>query len=405
VPVSGPGEIEGAGKLGRRLRILYAHSFYRTPGGENKHVRDQVELVSRAHDVELISEENEDLTESLGTAVRMLYSRSKTKQVGATIDRFAPDVVHLHNVYPSLGPSVLLAASERHVPVVMTVHNFRLRCPNGLMFTEGLTCRRCESGVYLNAIAHRCFPTKQQAGAYATVLWGHRFVMRLDQRIARFIVPSEFMRRRLGEWDIKEERICIIRHFVHSASAGGNPASDGSYGAFFGRLSTEKGVDILLAALHRAGDPPFLIVGDGPDRQALETLALELRLANTRFLGWRSSDQVTELVSAARFVAVPSVCEENAPLAALEALAAARPLVVSAHGGLPELIADGAGVAFRPGDEIDLSEKIRIMMKDDETCRAASASAARFARQWLGPRQHLAGLESLYRKLSRHQAA
>ena len=189
-----PGEIERTDKPGRRLRILYAHSFYRIPGGEDRHVRDQVELVSRAHDVELMSEENEDLTESLGTAMHMLYSRSKTKQLGATMDRFAPDVVHVHNMYPSLGPSVLLAASERRIPVVMTVHNFRLRCPNGFMFTEGSPCQRCESGLYLNAIVHRCFPTKRQAGAYASVLWTHRFVMRLEQRVERFIVPSEFMR-------------------------------------------------------------------------------------------------------------------------------------------------------------------------------------------------------------------
>ena len=180
------------------MRILYAHCFYRIPGGEDRHVRDQVDLVSRAHDVELISEANVDLSESPATAVRMLYSRSKKRSTWAQIiDRFAPDVVHVHNTYPSLGPAVLLAAHERRIPVVMTVHNFRLRCPNGFMFTEGAMCRRCESGIYINAIVHRCFPTKKQAGAYAAVLWAHRFVMRLEQRIARFIVPSEFMRQRL----------------------------------------------------------------------------------------------------------------------------------------------------------------------------------------------------------------
>ncbi len=305
----------------------------------------------------------------------MLYSRSKKQRMGAVIDRFAPDVVHVHNAYPSLGPAVLLAAYERRVPVVMTVHNFRLRCPNGLMFTEGAMCRRCESGFYVNATMHKCFPSKRQAGAYAAVLWAHRFVMRLERQITRFVVPSEFMRRRLIEWGIGEERIRLIRHFVPSFGSGGTEPRIGSYGAFFGRCSTEKGVDVLLAALHRAGDPPFLIVGDGPQRRALENLARKLRLANTRFLGWRSHDEVGELLAAARYVAIPSVCEENAPLVALEALSAARPLLVSERGGLPELVASGAGLLCRPGDEIDLSRKIGRLMEDDETCRQASIEA------------------------------
>jgi glycosyltransferase involved in cell wall biosynthesis len=383
------------------LRILYAHCFYRIPGGEDRHVRDQVELVSRTHDVELISESNVDLSESLATAARMLYSRAKKREVLAVIDRFAPDVVHVHNIYPSLGPAALLAARERSIPVVMTVHNFRLRCPNGFMFTEGAMCRRCESGVYVNAVMHRCFPSKKQAGAYASILWAHRFIVRLEDRIARFIVPSEFMRQRLLEWGIGEERVRVIRHFVRSAESGDTKI--GSYGAFIGRLSTEKGVDVLLMALHRAGDPPFLIVGDGPHRGALQDLAGRLALANTRFLGWRPPDEVGELISAARYVAIPSVWQENAPLVALEALAAARPLLVSESGGLPELVASGSGVVCRPGDEIDISEKITLLMRDEELCRRASNEALKFARQWLEPVQHLAGLESLYRELSTNE--
>lgn len=385
------------------MRILYAHCFYRIPGGEDRHVRQQVELVSRAHDVELISEENIHLSESPETAARMLYSRAKKQDIGAIIDRFAPDVVHVHNAYPSLGPAVVLAARERGVPVVMTVHNFRLRCPNGFMFTEGAMCHRCESGLYVNAMVHRCFPTKKQAGAYAAILWAHRFVMRLEERIARFIAPSEFMGQRLLEWGIGEKRVRVIRHFVPSAGSSGSDPRIGSYGAFLGRLSSEKGLDILLAALHRAGDPPFLIVGDGPHRRALEDLARKLRLASTRFLGWRSHEEVGELVTAARYVAIPSVCEENAPLAALEALAAARPLLVSESGGLPELVATGAGVVFRPGDEIDISKKITLLMEDDELCRHASTEALTFAHRWLDPERHLAGLESLYRELSTNE--
>ena len=149
------------------MRVLYAHSFYRMPGGEDRHVRDQVELVSRTNDVELIAASNADLPDTPATAARMIYSREKKHEILGIIDRFAPEVVHVHNAYPSLGPSVILAANERGIPIVMTVHNMRLRCPNGLMFTEGMACHRCERGLYAHAVAHQCFTSKRQAVAYA----------------------------------------------------------------------------------------------------------------------------------------------------------------------------------------------------------------------------------------------
>jgi glycosyltransferase involved in cell wall biosynthesis len=166
---------------------------------------------------------------------------------------------------------------------------------------------------------------------------------------------------------------------------------------FVGRLSSEKGLDVLLAALRRVGDPRFLIVGDGIQRQRLEELARMLGLANTRFLGFQSSDQVRELVANARYVAVPSLGEETANLGALEALSAGRPLLVSDRGALPELVAGGAGLACRPGDERDISDKMSRLIQDDELCRHASSEASRFAREWLDPDLHLASLESVYR--------
>jgi glycosyltransferase involved in cell wall biosynthesis len=379
------------------MRILFAHCFYRVPGGEDRHVQEQVELVSGVHSVDTFFESNTELSHGPRTARRMLYSSAKKRQVLAAMDRFGPDVVHMHNVYPSLGPAVLLAAQERGVPVVMTVHNLRLRCPNGLMFTDGALCRRCESGNYLNALMHPCFPTHKQAGAYATILWIHRFVMRLDDRVARFIAPSEFVRSRLQDWGIAEERIRFVRHFVEPSTPIPH-AKSGAYGLFLGRLSAEKGLPILLQALQRAGDPHFLIAGDGPLRGDLERLAEALALLNTRFLGQRPREEVPDLLAGARYVALPSISEEASPLAALEALSAGRPLLVTDRGALPEFVADGEGLTCRPGDITDLSDKLLRLM-DDEVYRRASLRAARTARTTFTPEQHLASLEASYREV------
>ena len=340
------------------MRILFAHSFYRVSGGEDRHVRDQVELLSGVHSVDTLFESNTELSPGPRTARQMLYSSSKKHEVGSAMDRFAPDVVHVHNIYPSLGPAVLLAAYERRVPVVMTIHNLRLRCPNGLMFTDGALCRRCESGNYLNALMHPCFPTYKQAAAYATVLWAHRFVMRLHDGVARFIAPSQFVRIRLREWGISEERISIVPHFVRSPRSSTPEAESGKYGLFLGRLSAEKGLAGLLRALQRAGDPPFLIAGDGPLKGELERLARRLALSNTRFLGQRSHTEVAGLLAEARYLALPSTSEEVSGLAALEALSAGRPLLVSDRGALPELVARGEGLICRPKDVADISKKL-----------------------------------------------
>ena len=147
------------------MRILFAHSFYRVPGGEDRHVQDQVELVSGVHSVDTLFESNTELSHEPTDCSPDVVLIRKKRQVGCSDGSIRPDVVHMHNVYPSLGPAVLLAAHERGVPVVMTVHNLRLRCPNGLMFTDGALCRRCESGNYLNALCIHASPRHKQAGS------------------------------------------------------------------------------------------------------------------------------------------------------------------------------------------------------------------------------------------------
>jgi glycosyltransferase involved in cell wall biosynthesis len=326
----------------------------------------------------------------------MLYSLPRKRYVERVLDEFSPDVIHLHNVYPSFGPAVHLAAKARGIPVVMTVHNFRLRCPNGLMFTEGSLCRRCQSGVYLHATMHRCFATNQQAAAYASILWMHRFVMRLEDKIAMFIVPSEFMKRRVISWGIDARRVRMVEHFVRRPAGVPAHARVGSYGMFVGRLADDKGLEVLLRALRRAGDPPFLVVGDGPLLEDLQVLVGDLELTQTRLLGWQEHEGIEKLLAEARYVVVPSLKEETAPLSALEALAAGCPLLVTDRGALPEFVGSGAGLISRAGDVGDLAAKLARLVDDDEYCRHASEEALSFARRSLDPERHLADLESIY---------
>jgi glycosyltransferase involved in cell wall biosynthesis len=380
------------------VRILVAHSFYRLAGGEDRYVETQVPLLRRRHDVALLKRSNADLRGGLSTALRMTWSRAEQARVEDAIARYRPDIVHLHNAYPALGPAVHLAAACRGVPLVMTVHNFRLRCPNGYMFTEGAPCRRCERGVYAHAVLHRCFPSRTQAASYAASLWTHRFVLGLEGNVALYVSPSDFVRSRLLEWGIAPERTAVVRNFTDVRA---DPAEPGTFGAYVGRLSSEKGIDVLLRALARAGDPPFKIAGDGPLRAELEALAGALGLRGTVFTGMLPHGEVVKLVGAARFVAFPSLWDENAPIAAMEAMAMSCALLVTNTGGLPELVSSGEGLACEPDDIEGLAEGLRRLMDDDELVAAAGRRGRERARRELSPEHHLDALEGCYERVVR----
>ena len=210
-----------------------------------------------------------------------------------------------------------------------------------------------------------------------------------------FITPSEFVRSRMVDWGIDARRIEVVRNFTDVHVDAYVP---GTYGMYLGRLSGEKGLDVLLRALARAGDPPFYIAGDGPVMASLVDLAARLELRRTEFLGRVPFEDVPSLLKGARYLALASLWDENAPLAALEAMAAARPLLVTRTGGLPELVGNGEGVACAPGDEEGLAAGIRRLAADDELCRCAGERALARARDEFSPEHHLEELERAYAK-------
>lgn len=375
------------------LKILLAHTFYRLPGGEDRYVLDLFELLSEHHDVQLLKEYNEDLQRGLRTAAWMAYSKHRADEMTQRIRDFAPDVIHLHNAYPAFGPAVHMAAQELEIPLVMTVHNYRLRCPNGLMFTEGSICRRCEHGNHASAVLHDCFPDRRQSTAYAVALWLHRFVLRLQDKVARFVAPSQFVRDRLIHWGIAPERTFAIPDFVEPLA---KPSPPGRFGVFIGRLSSEKGVDVLVRALAQAADPPFRIVGDGPSRGVVQELVREVGLRNTEFLGRLQRDEVHRVLEESRYLVMPSLLEETCGLAALEAMAHGRPILVSALGGLPELLRGGTGLACLPGNVADLADKIKILEEDDAFSRDAGRKAWELCRREYSPTVHLIRLQEVY---------
>lgn len=378
------------------MRVAIAHSFYRLAGGEDRYVTAQAELLrSSGHSVAMVSRANQDLRPTVATALRMAYSPRDVGEIRAQLLDERPDIIHLHNPYPALGAAVHVAAARLAIPIVQTVHNFRLRCPNGLMFTEGRVCHRCEAGNYVNAVVHRCFQSRSQASAYASALWLHRFVMRLDEKIRRFIAPSAFIRDELLRWGIDRRRATIVRNFAPAIPL---PASEGAYGVYVGRLSSEKGLAVLIDALAIAGDPPFILVGSGPMRGQIDDRIRFHGLRRVELVGHVAHHDAVRFIRDARFLVVPSVWDENAPMAVVEALAAGRPVVATRTGGLTELV-EGNGSLCQPADPASLAASMTDLFMDRGKAERLGRAARRFAEANLSPEHHVADLTRVYEEV------
>ncbi len=384
------------------MRVLIAHSFYRVAGGEDGYVRHQLRLLGGRAEVHLLSRRNASLGAGAYTAARMATNPALRRRLRQRMLALVPDVVHLHNPYPAFGPSVHQAARDVGAPLVQTVHNVRLRCPNGLEFTEGEVCRRCNGGAYQNAVTHACFPDRRQAAGYASALWYHRFVLHLEDAVDLYIAPSEYVRSRLADWGIAPSRIALIRHATDLplGKAGG-----GDGGAFVGRLSAEKGLPDLLEALALLGDPPFRIVGHGPQEAELRAQAGRLGLRRTVFSGWADRRAVGRIVAAARMVVVPSVWEEVAGLSAIEAMARGRPVVVTRTGGLPELVGSGAGIAVPPGSPAELAGAMAVYFDDPARAEIDGSRGLAFVEAEATPARHADALVAAYRDLANRRLA
>ena len=235
------------------------------------------------------------------------------------------------------------------------------------------------------------------AVGYAAGLWFHRFVLRTEAAVSVFAAPSKFMAARLVDWGIDPARVAYVPNFT---SADPAPDRDGAHdrngGISVGRVSSEKGLDVLLHALAAASDPHFAIVGDGPALTSMRALADELHLTRTEFTGRVDRKRLQQLLRHSRYMVIPSLWDENAPLAALEGLAAGMPLLASNAGGLPELVAEGRGQLFPPGDAGTLAGVIADWDTDPVRCARAGEVAREFASREFNPRKHKASLEEVY---------
>ena len=365
------------------MRVLLVNKFYYLRSGTERYLFNLKRLLeSRGHTVDVFSMQhpqnqsatfaryfvptmdfnNLNLLSRLNAGLRVLWYPKAARRIAHVLDEFRPDVVHLFNIYHHLSPSILLPITRRSIPIVLTLNDYKLICPNYLLYTKGAPCTRCRSGLYYHAVLHRCLHGSLTWSTVAALeMTLHKALHIFERHVATFIAPSLFVKSTAQAFGIPSDKLVHLPYFLFTEDFAASNADDG-YFAYVGRLSHEKGLPTLVRAMRLVPQAQLLIVGGGPMRPVLEQMIAKWGLKNVQFTGYLTRGKLENILNGSRFTVLPSEWYEVFGQSILESFAAGKPVVGARIGGIPEVINDGAqadGLLFRPGGEEELAACLR----------------------------------------------
>jgi glycosyltransferase involved in cell wall biosynthesis len=362
-------------------RVLLVHNRYRQPGGEDAVFAAEAALLRAAgHEVVEFTDDNARARDWSGArlAAATIWSREATRRLRELLARERPDVAHFHNTFQLISPAAYRACRAARVPVVQTLHNYRLLCPAATCYRAGRACEDCVGRAPWPAIRHGCYRDSRAASAaVAAMLVVHRLLGTFADGVDVYVALSEFARARYVAGGLPARRIELKPNFV-APDPGAGPGG-GGYALFVGRLAPEKGIATLLAAWRRIGTRlPLRIAGDGP-------LAPQVREAaasgsSVDWLGQRTGAEVIALMQRAELLVLPSEWYENLPVTLIEAFACGLPVVASRIGALATLVPEGrAGRLFAPGDPAALADAaLALVARPAELARLRAGARAEY---------------------------
>ena len=353
------------------MKVLVVHNRYRSeqPSGENNVVDAEVTLLAEGgHKVSLFERRSDDiaampLPRKAAVPLMVPWNPAVRKELAARLRASRPDVVHIHNTFPLLSPSVVAACADAGVPAVATLHNYTMVCPPGTLHRDGHICTECVGGSPLPAVKHGCY----RGSSAATVPMAASMVAnrrRWWTGVSRFFCISAAQRDLLVSAGMPGERMAVKHNFV--TDPGVRRSGDGSHVLFLGRITEEKGVGLLMRAWDRLGGAlgvPLVIAGTGPMQD--EVAAWAAGRSDVTYAGLRNKAECRALTADAVAVVAPSTWLEAFGLVVVEAMAAGVPTVAAAHGAFPELVDDGVtGLLHVPNDAASLADRLRAVVGD-----------------------------------------
>jgi len=370
------------------MRILSIHNRYAWRGGEDENYEAESRLLGKHdHEVHQLIADNSEITRKGRLAVLLAmwsatWNDDRYEEVRSSVSRNRPDIAYIHNFWFALSPSVVAAAHDSGIPVLINLPNFRLLCVGGTLLDRvGRLCEDCVGHSPLRGVLRRCYHKSFLASfAVARMISYNRGRGTWFRDVDLFTTPSKSCRDILVRGGLPEDRIAVVPNFVDEPATSGSlerkkPLTAGHV-VYIGRLSPEKGLRTLLKAWERvekATTAELRIVGDGPLRGELERLATGRRVV---FTGPVKSEQVYDEISTAQVLVLPSECYETFGRVVIEAYACGRPVVVSDIGGPGEIVRNGeTGLVFEHGNAEDLAEKLVNLLNDEVSCQRMGQAA------------------------------
>lgn len=369
---AGVGCIDG-GSGTVRMKVLVIHCKYQERGGEDSVFESECRLLRKnGIQVDALLWDNKRIQHmnAFGVMARAIWSVPASEELEQVISRFRPNVIHVHNTFPLVSGSIFWVASRYHVPVVQTLHNFRLLCAQAMFLRRDKVCEDCLGRLPWRGVVRRCYRgSTAQSSVLVSMLAVHRAIGTYRNKVTRYIALNEFCRNKFIQGGLPADRIVVKPNFVDLPQPGGE-ASEREGFLYVGRLSPEKGITTLAGAAAHAPDSMVSVIGSGPEEGTLEAAENIVRL------GFLSAEEVTQAMTRALCLVMPSLWYENFPRTLVEAFACGLPVIASRLGALAELVQDGeTGLLFEPGNAEDLAAKMRWAQAHPEEMRRMGEAA------------------------------
>lgn len=351
------------------MKVCLVHNEYGKFSGEEAVVQNQIALLRmNGHSVCKFERSSSEISDMFLGQVRAffsgIYNPLSKKQFKKFLEHKRPNIVHIHNLYPFISPSILDVCADMDLPVTMTVHNYRLICPNGLFMVRGKVCERCSGGKEYNCIFKNCEESLLKSIGYALRNYFARVRKSYLEKVDMYAVLTDFQRCKLIEAGFSQRKIVIIPNVVDFNPA--NYKEVGSYIGYVGRISPEKGAEKLVSAAVQCKNVLFKAAGDFEKLPDLPGIAP----SNFKFVGQLDRPEIEDFFQQSRAIVLCSTCYEGFPMVLVEAMLSGRPVIATRIGGIPEIVEDGVtGLLFEPGNVDDLAEKIRLLWNQPELCR------------------------------------
>lgn len=387
------------------MRILQVHNYYKQPGGEDVVLKNEFDLlISHGHEVIQFTKSNKEMNDySFSERAKLFfntaYSKKTYREIYELVKKSKPNICHVHNTMPLISPSVYYACSEYNIPVIQTLHNYRLLCSNAYLFREGKVCEECIGKSLYNSVKYGCYrDSKIQTFSLARVIEKNKKWGTWNKGVNLYIALTEFAQRKFIEGGLPAEKIVVKPNFIVDPLNGQEIPNNSREGALFvGRLSEEKGMRALLKAFRELPEVRLTIVGDGPLK---ELVVQDVRkYDNINYAGRLSKAIVFKHMLEASFLIFPSQWYEGFPMTIVEAFACGLPVIASRLGAMEEIIEDGkTGLLFTPGNVNELKDKIRWANEHPEEITQMGRNARKEYLQKFTPEQNYHMLMDIYQK-------